>query len=173
MNVRKFFLIFLVATACAGAGCGDDGPGPAATECFDYSKFDGTTPEVSFAGEVLPIFQRSCAFSSTCHGAEAGSAGFAYLGPPLIEQATQAQIDAIVAQNVGAASRAPSGMARITAGDPANSFLMHKLDDTLSCGDLECAPDGCGDPMPFGGDLLPSAERDAIRRWIQQGAKVN
>lgn len=171
--MRKLFLIFLVAAACAGAACGDDGSGPAATECFDYSKFDGTTPEVSFTTEVLPIFQRSCSFSSTCHGAEAGSAGFAYLGPGLSEQATPAQIDAIVAQNVGVASRATSGMPRITPGDPANSFLMHKLDDTLRCGDLECAADGCGASMPYGGDPLPSAERDAIRRWIQQGARVN
>ncbi|XXX77745.1 hypothetical protein WMF30_03085 [Sorangium sp. So ce134] len=172
MNVRKLFLIFLIATA--GAACGDDEPGPAATECFDYGQFDGATPEVSFATDVLPVFQRSCSFSSTCHGAEAGSAGFTYLGPAVSEQATPAQIDAIVAQNVGVASRAPSGMPRIAAGDPANSFLMHKLDDSLSCGDLDCAADGaCGAPMPYTGDTLPAAERDAIRRWIQQGAKVN
>ncbi|WP_437600288.1 hypothetical protein [Sorangium sp. So ce590] len=172
MNVRKLFLIFLIATAAAA--CGDGGTEPAATECFDYSKFDGATPEVSFATDVLPVFQRSCSFSSTCHGAEAGSAGFTYLGPGLSEQATPAQIDAIVAQNVGAASRAPSGMPRIAAGDPANSFLMHKMDDTLSCGDLECAPDRqCGEPMPYTGDTLAAAERDAVRRWIQQGAKVN
>jgi hypothetical protein len=174
VNVRKLFLIFLVATASAGAACGDDGPGPAASECFDYSKFDGSTPEVSFATEVLPIFQRSCSFSATCHGDEVRSAGFTYLGPSLSEQATQAQIDTIVTQNVGVASRAPSGMPRITAGDPASSFLMHKLDGTLSCGDLECAADdSCGDAMPYGNDLLGAAERDAIRRWIQQGAKVN
>ncbi|WP_437928148.1 hypothetical protein WMF37_02550 [Sorangium sp. So ce291] len=171
--MRKLFLIFLVGTACAGAACGDDGTEPAPSACFDYSKFDGETPEVSFTADVLPVFQRSCSFSSTCHGAEAGSAGFAYLGPGLSEQATPAQVDAIVAQNVGVASRSPSGMPRIAAGDPANSFLMHKLDDTLSCGDLECAPDSCGAPMPFGGEPLPAAERDAIRRWIQQGAKVN
>ncbi|AGP33466.1 hypothetical protein [Sorangium cellulosum] len=172
MNVRKFFLIFVIATTGAACG-GDDGPGPAETACFDYSKFDGATPEVSFATDVLPVFQRSCSFSSTCHGAEAGSAGFAYLGPAVSEQATPAQIDAIVAQNVGVPSRAPSGMPRIAAGDPANSFLMHKLDDTLSCGDLECTPDQCGAPMPYTGDTLPAAERDAVRRWIQQGAKVN
>ncbi|WP_437590444.1 hypothetical protein [Sorangium sp. So ce1000] len=173
--MRKFFLIFLVATAFAGAACGgdDEGPGPAASECFDYSNFDGATPEVSFETEVLPIFQGSCSFSSTCHGAETGSAGFAYLGPKLGDQATQAQIDEIVAQNVGVASRASSGMPRITAGDPAHSFLMHKLDDTLSCGDLECAPDSCGVSMPYNSDLLSSAKRDTIRRWIQQGAKIN
>ncbi|WP_437623292.1 hypothetical protein [Sorangium sp. So ce1151] len=171
--MRKLFLIFLVGAACAGAACGDDGTEPAPSACFDYSKFDGATPEVSFTTDVLPVFQRSCSFSSTCHGAEAGSAGFAYLGPGLSEQATPAQVDAIVAQNVGAPSRASSGMPRITAGDPANSFLMHKLDGTLSCGDLECAADSCGDPMPYGGEPLPAAERDAIRRWIQQGAKVN
>ncbi|WP_437734628.1 hypothetical protein [Sorangium sp. So ce1335] len=172
--MRKLFAIFVAVTACAGAACGDDGESPpGATACFDYSKFDGATPEVSFRTDVLPVFQRGCAFSSTCHGAEAGSAGFAYLGPPLSEQATDAQIDAIVAQNVGVPSRAPSGMARIAAGDPANSFLMHKLDGTLTCGDLECAADDCGRTMPAGGDLLPAAERDAIRRWIQQGAKVN
>ena len=171
--MRKLLLIFVIMTACAGAACGDDGEAPQPTACFDYSAFDGATPEVSFRTDVLPVFQRGCAFSSTCHGAEAGSAGFAYLGPPLSEQATDAQIDAIVAQNVGVASRAPSGMSRIAAGDPANSFLLHKLDGTLTCGDLECAPEGCGKSMPAGGDLLPAAERDAIRRWIQQGAKVN
>ncbi|WP_437635893.1 hypothetical protein [Sorangium sp. So ce854] len=167
-------MILLVGTACAGAACGDDGEAPQPTACFDYSRFDGASPEVSFKADVLPTLQRGCAFSSTCHGAEAGSAGFAYLGPPFSEQATDAQIAAIVAQNVGVASRAPSGMPRIAAGDPANSFLMHKVDGTLTCGDLECAPDdACGKTMPAGGDLLPAAERDAIRRWIQQGAKVN
>ncbi|WP_434045191.1 MULTISPECIES: hypothetical protein [Sorangium] len=171
--MRKLLLIFVIGTACAGAACGDDGEAPQPTACFDYGAFDGATPEVSFRADVLPVFQRGCAFSSTCHGAEAGSAGFAYLGPPLSEQATDAQIDAIVAQNVGVASRAPSGMPRIAAGDPANSFLLHKLDGTLTCGDLECAPDGCGKSMPAGGDTLPAAERDTIRRWIQQGAKVN
>ncbi|MGK3989625.1 hypothetical protein WME99_41640 [Sorangium sp. So ce136] len=171
--MRKLFLIFLVGTACAGAACGDDGTEPAPSACFDYSKFDGATPEVNFMTDVLPVFLRSCSFSSTCHGAEAGSAGFAYLGSgSSSEQATSAQLEAIVAQNVGVASRAPSGMPRIAAGDPANSFLMHKIDGTLSCGDLECAPDSCGAPMPYGGEPLPAAERDAIRRWIQQGANV-
>ncbi|WP_437677309.1 hypothetical protein [Sorangium sp. So ce131] len=166
-------MISLIATALTGAGCGDDGEEPEATACFDYSRFDGASPEVSFRADVLPVFQRACAFSATCHGAEAGSAGFAYLGPGVGTEATDEQIAAIGSQNVGVASRAPSGMPRIAAGDPANSFLMHKVDRTLTCPDLECAPDRCEAPMPFGGDILPAAERDTIRRWIAQGAELN
>ncbi|AUX19908.1 hypothetical protein SOCEGT47_003620 [Sorangium cellulosum] len=172
--MRRFLLVSLMAVASAGAACGgDDGDGtPAATECFDYARFDATTPEVSFRTDVLPVFQRSCAFSATCHGAVAGSAGFTFLGPGVGAEITDEELAELAAQNVGAPSRAPSGMPRITAGDPARSFLMHKVDGTLSCGDLECTPETCGAPMPYSGSTLPAAERDAIRRWIAQGAEV-
>lgn len=170
--MRKFLLVSLMAVASACAACGGDGT-PTATECFDYASFNLSTPAVSFKADVLPVFQRSCSFSATCHGAVAGSAGFTYLGPGIGVEITAEELAEIEAQNVGAASRAPSGMPRISAGDPSQSFLMHKIDHTLSCRDLACTPETCGAPMPYGGMLLPAEERDAIRRWIAQGAKVN
>ena len=68
----------------------------------------------------------------------------------------------------------------ITAGDPSQSFLMHKMDDTHNDQNLTCTAqpgaesgDPCGDTMPQGSPLLDACERDLFRRWIAQGAADN
>jgi hypothetical protein len=162
-----------MAIALGGTGCGGDDTSEDGGGCFDYSSFDGTTPAVSLRTDVVPIFQVSCSFGATCHGAMTGSAGFTYLGPTGVAP-TDAELAAIIAQNVGVNPTRNAGMPRITANDPARSFLMHKMDNTLTCGDLACAGDNsCGVAMPQGQPTLEQGSRDTVRRWIAQGAQDN
>jgi hypothetical protein len=185
------------ATGASMAGCGSSGGGGGGTtgsgggsggsatsggDCFDYSSFDGTTPTVHFAADVLPIFRLSCGLSMSCHGDESGPGGQHYLGPAnSAPTPTAAQIMEIFSQSVGAASVADPDMKVIAAGDPAHSFMMYKLDgdpgaadpsDQVSCSTLTCASDkSCISSMPQGGPQLPIDKRNTIRRWIAQGAK--
>ena len=177
--MRKLLLLSSigVAIALAASACGDDtgsGGGAPAGNCFDYASFSGDSPAVTFSGDVLPIFQRSCGVSgSSCHGSEAGTSDRPFLGPPMTATTTPAQIAAIRVQNVGVPSTKEPGMSRIAAGDAANSFLMHKMDATFECEDLTCASDkSCGAVMPLG-QALAQGERDIVRRWILQGALDN
>ena len=161
------------ATGAGGStGTGTGTGGAASTgSCFDYASYDGTTPATTFKAEVLPVLRRSCGLSTSCHGAESAPAGQPYLGPAQSAgDITAAQIQAIFDQNVGVAATKEPAMKLVAPGDPAKSFLMHKLDgptcDTLAC----AAAKACGAQMPQGSALDP-AERDLVRRWIAQGAK--
>lgn len=60
-----------------------------------------------------------------------------------------------------------SPLLRVKPGDPAASYLLHKLEGThLDVG-------GIGVRMPFGLAQLPVETRTLIRRWIEEGAKDN
>lgn len=178
--MNKATLLCLVTAVTAGvalfSGCGsdggDDGDGGAGA-CFDYSTFDGSTPEVSLRDDVLPIFQRSCALSTACHG-DAGSdlPGQHYLGESIATTMTDDQIADVLSANVNVASVKGGSMRVIVPGDAENSFMMAKLDG-LCASNLACTNNDCGDTMPQLADLLKQDERDLIRRWIEQGAKDN
>jgi hypothetical protein len=169
-------------------------------DCYDYSTFNGTSPKVSFKTDVLPIFQQGCALSTACHGCDAAanpgctaSVYTPFLGVPTTAGVpTAAQIAAIIASAVGKPAALQTSnldgttmvgnpdMSIVKAGDPANSFLMYKLDgafpavptnDDVTCPKLTCAGTmTCGEAEPSGGPQLPAAQRDTIRRWIAQGA---
>ncbi|MFT3768622.1 MAG: hypothetical protein QM820_24515 [Minicystis sp.] len=185
-------------TACGGSGgtggaggeigsggstssSGTGGTTPTAA-CFDYTSFDATTPAVHFQADVLPILRLSCGLSQSCHGNENGPGGQHYYGPKNSDPApTAAQIQAIFDQSVDKPSVANPTMKVIAPGDPANSFMLYKLDGDpsakdkdaqVSCDKLACAADKtCLDAMPQGGPQLPADKRDTLRRWIAQGAK--
>ncbi len=189
--VLASFLVFAAASGAAfsTAGCGGSSGGSGGggggtggstenpeTVCFDYSKFDGATPAVSFKTDVLPVFQRSCGLSTACHGDS--SMPFQdrpYFGPNKMVTATADDITKILAGSVGVQSALEPGMMIVKAGDPENSFLMYKLDGQVQCSKLSCADSkGCGTLMPQGStDPLAENERDAIRRWVAQGAANN
>ena len=155
--------------ACGGedTGTGSTGDGT----CYDYASFDGKSPAVTFKADVLPIFRTSCGLSASCHGNPSGPIAQPYLGPPSAAgEPTQTDIDAIFAANVGVASVKETGMQIVKSGDPANSFLMHKMDNSLKCESLKCGGN-CGGPMPLGSPPLAQEQRDTVRRWIAQGAK--
>jgi hypothetical protein len=158
-------------TTTTSTGGGGGAGGAAAGACFDYASWDGTAPATTFKADVLPLFRRSCGLSTSCHGADPGPAGQPYLGAAQSAgEMTPAQIEAVLAANVGVASAKEPTMKLVAAGDPAKSFLLHKLDGP-SCDALACAASGtCGEQMPQGSALAPT-ERDVVRRWIAQGAK--
>ena len=155
-------------------GNGGSGTGGGSSACFDYTGFDGSSPAVSLRADVMPVLQTSCTFAASCHGAESGSAGGFYLGPSMGTSPTDMQIQALLAQTVGADPAIAAGMPRITASDPAQSFLMHKMDGTVGCADLACAAGAsCGQTMPPAQPIIAQDRRDTVRRWIAQGAQDN
>jgi hypothetical protein len=165
-------LAVVASFALAGVGCGGEDPNEGDPNCYNYASFKEDSPTVSFKTDVLPIFRNSCGLSTACHGAQPGPAGQPYLGPPASEDVMQGQIDAIIAANVGVnATKAPT-MKNVDAGSPETSFLMHKMDGTLTCSAVKCDP-VCGAAMPQGSGPIPQDKRDTVRRWIAQGAKNN
>lgn len=64
---------------------------------------------------------------------------------------------------VGVAARNKAGATRVIAGDPDNSYLVHKLEGT---------PGIVGARMPFNStNYLTDGQMLIIRRWIALGAK--
>jgi hypothetical protein len=179
------------------------GAGGSATsnDCFAYATFDAGAP-VSFKTDVAPIFQGSCALSTACHTCDrsanptcTNSTYTPFLGVPAGDAGapTAAVLAAVIASTVGKPAVTQVSLADgmtmvgnpsmdiIKAGDPANSFMMYKLDgafpttpttNDVTCSTLTCdITQTCGEAMPAGGSQL--AARDTIRRWIAQGAQNN
>lgn len=154
--------VAVVAFAAATSGCPDDSGG--GSSCKDYeppSDFDAMKPATTFSNDVMPIFLRSCAFS-TCHGATTGPANGVFLGrdPPRVHMAI-----------VGVRGDEQQTMAFVTPGNPRESYLMRKIDGSQCALDAMCSGGSCQDSMPKNEGLLDVATRDVIRRWIAQGAK--
>ena len=88
---------------------------------------------------------------------------------------TYANLVNVIASFDVAAAR---GKKRVVPGDPANSFMMHKLDGDQCTMATDCATGmtmytDCGQQMPYSSPALDDATRDTIRRWISQGAQNN
>jgi hypothetical protein len=180
-NLTLLFFMTLVAAPSAavglgGCGGGDTGGSGGGTSdgpvCFDYAKWDGSTPVVSFKDEVLPLMRRSCGLSSSCHGTTGNPPGYVYLGSPASGPApTDLEIQAMFDEMLAPAKEAV-GMARVKPGAPDQSFLMYKMDGDLSCKGITCDSTlGCGTSMPQSSPILSLDERNLVRRWISQGAK--
>jgi len=179
-----FALGLLLAASGPAISCGGDDD-PAAPECplpacpVDVSGLDLTTPSVSFETEVLPLFRRSCTFSS-CHGSPTDGKAKLYLGPKKSDTGTT--IDSAFRQQlidglVDVASQTAPEMDLVEAGDPDKSFLMLKVDGCHNEAGLTCktqtgskSKKPCGDVMPQNG-VLCAEDRDLLRRWIAQGAQ--
>lgn len=121
------------------------------------------SPKTTFA-DVVPILTQSCAFSS-CHASHGASNHGLFLAPKNDEDT------ALVKTGLMAKSHALPAMAYVAPGNPAESFLMHKLDGDQCTLAARCVDGACGDSMPQGNPLLGEAARDTVRRWIAQGAK--
>ncbi len=179
-------LSFLLLAACFDSSppvaAIDSGPGdglPTDGACPDPADpLDGglTTPTVSFAADIVPVFQFSCAFTgSTCHGAP----GVGPMGRPFLAYADGGTDAAAVRQSlVGVASAEDPKMNLVTAGNLDESFLWQKVDNTMCKFAAECAAGGsaypnCGQSMPFGNQALDPPTLTKIARWIAQGAPNN
>jgi len=65
---------------------------------------------------------------------------------------------------VNVASHEQPGLMRVKPGDPANSYVIHKLEGAASIS---------GSRMPLGGPFLDQATLDSIKSWIASGAPNN
>jgi hypothetical protein len=151
----------LAALAFAASQCSSD---PPASSCVDYQPpagFDATTPAVSFSKDVMPVFLRSCAFS-TCHGSSVGRANGVFLGNDAAR---------VHAAAVNVASEELTTMRLVTPGNPAGSYLMRKMDGSQCLLDAQCSGGSCQESMPRNQAPLDVGTRDVVRRWIAQGAK--
>lgn len=136
-----------------------------------------TSPPVSYAASVQPVFNASCAIAgATCHGdpnTNAMATGQVYLG----NEAGGADAGLVLMGLVGKPSAEDPQMDLVAPGDPAHSFLMHKLDGDQCIYAAQCNATknpvftNCGLQQPYNSGVLDLATRDAIRRWIAQGAQ--
>ena len=105
-------------------------------------------------GPTLDEIQGSV-FTPTCSGCHTGPMGETLPGGMDLTDA-----DASFANLVGVPSIQVPELSRVEAGDPDNSYLIHKLEGTASE----------GAQMPLGGPPLDQAIIDDIRQWIADGA---
>jgi hypothetical protein len=152
---------------------------PAYTSCADL-----TTPTVSFATDIAPIFVGSCTTGGsegTCHGDPTlveATTGQLFLGYPE-DAGMSADAAMILAALVNQKSPENPQMNIVTPTDPEQSYMMHKLDDDQCQFASTCNATGnskfklCGSGMPQLAAILEPGARDTIRRWIAQGAQNN
>jgi hypothetical protein len=125
-------------------------------------------PAVTFKTDMMKLFNNDCG-AAPCHGTNAGLTGPLFLGA---ETAMGSDASAVYANLVGPKSTELTSMPYVTPGDPAHSYIMHKLDGDQCQYNAQCVGGSCLAIMPNGlGHPLPTATRDTVRRWIAQGAQ--
>ena len=150
--------IVAATVACLLAGCAGSGGGSGGTAKPACVAPPPAQRTVSFANNIQPIFNRSCALSG-CHapGSLGGnldlSAGHSY--------------NQIVNHDAFQQPRRK----RVKPGDPDNSYLVMKIEGTPGISGLPM-PQNCPVPPP-GGQCLGPDDDPAIRKWIQECATNN
>jgi hypothetical protein len=159
-----FFLGAIAAIAACSSNQNDTPSRPVCPDPYDPGRgFDFNVP-VSLKNDVLPVFIASCAFGG-CHGnPDPAKSNGIYIGDDL---------PAFLAGAVGVDSGELPTMKFIAKGDPKQSFFMRKIDGDLCTLNPLCLGKDCGREMPQGQEPIPQDKRDAIRRWIAQGANNN
>lgn len=169
-HARSLAVSLSVLAACLFACGSSDGGGGSTSDpksCVAHTNptiEQLKTPISLFDVDVAPILTDSCAFTA-CHGSKGASNHGVYLNAK-----SAADFD-LVKQSLANKARALPTMPYVTPGDPDKSFLLHKLDGDLCAFEERCTNGSCGSPMPESNAALPDDKRDAIRRWIAQGAK--
>ncbi len=172
--MRRLAAIALASLPLGALGaCGTPPPtwAPDAGACTPYTTpttTDLTTPTVSFATDVMPVFAHNCS-SSSCHGIADSPRGDLFLGAEL---AHGTDATTVYAGLVGKPSAQLPTMPYVTAGDPTNSYLVHKLDADQCMYQTSCVGHDCLQAMPYDTAALPVETRDVVRRWIAQGASA-
>jgi hypothetical protein len=160
--LRPLFVgsVVLVAAVASVVGCSD---GEKTKKCEVYvvpPETDLTKPETQLRRDVLPILSKTCGLPS-CHGGSGHNNGVYLGGDP----------ERLYASAVNKPAEELPAMSYVAAGDPANSYLLHKIDGDNCTLRAQCTDGDCGSTMPEGFDLLAITKRDTIRRWVAQGAK--
>jgi hypothetical protein len=155
-----------------------DGAGDDSSNCVPFeSDADLTSPTTTYATGVASLFQHSCAIAGGCCHGDPSVTTIIFPHRPFLGYPDGGPDAAIVVQGlVGVTSTEDPAMALVVAGDPTHSFLMHKLDGDEMCFANDCAKGDsgytmCGNSMPSLNPILDQPTRDAVRRWIAQGAK--
>ena len=143
-----FTVVFLSAcgggdspTTPPGGGGGGGGGGGAARQILS---------DPSFQTNIQEIFSRTGCTAAGCHGTSP-QAG--------LDLRSSAAYEALV--DVG--STMEPGRTRVIPGDPANSYLVIKIEGRQSSGSR----------MPQGGTPLDNIDQTNIRNWISRGARNN
>lgn len=149
------FIMDLDANALDGEFSGTFPSGDGSGGGDFVATFTVETPTSS--GATLDEIQAAL-FTPTC------SASGCHTGPSggtLPEGMDLSDADASFANLVGVASIQEPSLSRVAAGDPDNSYLVHKIEGTASTGGR----------MPLGGMPLEQDMIDNIREWIANGAE--
>jgi len=121
----------------------------------------GPTPDLTptLSSIQRDIFQASDSSGrpscASCHNPNGGA--FRAVGLDLSTEGTHASL-------VGVASRQKPQVLRVAPGDPANSYLIQKI---------EAQADIVGTRMPQRGPFLTDGQIAIIKRWIELGAKAD
>ncbi len=134
-----------LTVACWTLGCGGAGSGAL------LPGGNPVPPGVAFSA-VQAIFTQHCARAG-CHAPPAP-----VLGQDLSDGAAFQSI-------VNKPSSELPAMDRVEPGDPAKSYLLHKVKGT------QANVGGGGAQMPLGGPFLSDQEIATIENWIKEGAK--
>jgi hypothetical protein len=143
---KYYFFIGLFIVLVISFGCGGNNSAPTNN---DGNGGDPGNGEVSFSGDIQPIFNSRCA-SSDCHGSS-----------------TSAELDlrqgAAYGDLFSVRSTRESSFFRVDPGDAQNSYLVIKLEGRQNI----------GTQMPQIGSNLSPAQIQMIRSWIDAGAMDN
>ncbi len=149
--MSRLLLVSLIPLATA-IGCGVKDTHPVEDTALNEGNESGTggsgSAELSYAADILPIFEAATCTSGYCHGDGTDNGGFSLDGAP--------------ASFVNQPSSA--GMVYVEPGSPENSYLMYKLMGT------QADVGGGGVQMPADRPPLSEAELDTIESWILSGA---
>ena len=184
MHRTLAILSSLSALFAAGAmGCSSTSSGTAPSMTGTTGGCDTTTP-VSFATDVVPVFQKSCTLSNVCHGQMSNAAEEdLYLG----ENMGTTNAATVYGMLVGVTAKEDPAMSLVTAGSTDNSYLWHKVNGdqgnfaadcskaSMMCEDCDTTTP-CGGLMPYQGESLATDSPQylcTIQSWILQGAMNN
>jgi hypothetical protein len=137
--VTRFVLAALLA-GCAGSG---DDKRPDGTGCKPPDE-----PTISYASNIQPIFDTSCALAG-CHLGAGPAFGL------------DLSAGASYSATVGVAATQRPKLLLVDPGDADDSYLVRKI---------EGGPDIAGDMMPVDAPPLEPDEITAIRQWILECA---
>jgi hypothetical protein len=158
----RLALLCVVSLATALAGCagsgsesGGGGGGGGQTNCQQPPP-----PTLSYAANIQPIYDKSCATSSACHIGPTSGGGM------------ELQQGVSYGATVNQPSTQQPRLLRVKPGDPDASYLLRKVEGTPGISGLQM-PQGCPGP-PQGGAVCPSMDEiTAIRTWIMECAPNN